>query len=288
MRKMSAQTMGNKGPERALRHLEQVLTEELEPLARPNGRPSRPLERMRRFYRSAKRVAWDVSDLPWDTQPVVPRADSERWRLVWGSVIQQQLQADQTAVDAATRLLLQVPEPEARMYYSTMVQDEARHIERWTRLASSLEPVDGFSPYFAELSEKFLECELLEESVLLFQVLFEGCALEAFREIAKTTEQTVLGAMANKLIVDDAIHHRSGVTYEEHLLSNASKAMKGHLSDVLRRYMPLYIENLTWRPPVRRWLNAGMAEHDRYVVKRNQLLMSRSVTELGLKAPFDL
>lgn len=255
---------------------------------RGTNRRTTPLERMQRFYRSAKRVAWDINDLPWDEQPPVPRYESERWRLLWSSVVQQQLQADRTAVEAATKLLLEVPEVEAKMYYSTMVQDEARHIEGWTRLASTLEPVDGFSPYFAELSERFLECDMLEESVLLFQVLFEGCALEAFREIAKTTQSTVLGAMASKLIVDDAIHHRSGVTYEEHLLANGSKALRSHLSDVLKTYMPLYIENLTWRPRVRNWLSGQMKDRDQFVIHRNQVLMSRAVTELGLAAPFDL
>ncbi len=261
---------------------------EAESRNRRSKRRSTPLERMQRFYRSAKRVAWDISDLPWDIHPPVPRYESQRWRLVWSSVVQQQLQADRTAVAAATKLLMEVPEVEAKMYYSTMVQDEARHIEGWTRLASTLEPVEGFSPYFAELSERFLECEMLEESVLLFQVLFEGCALEAFREIAKATDSTVLGAMANKLIVDDAIHHRSGVTYEEHLLTDASPALRQHLSDVLKRYMPLYIENLTWRPRVRRWLSGQMKDRDRFVIRRNQVLMSRAVTEIGLKAPFDL
>lgn len=246
-----------------------------------------PLERMMRFYQTAKRVAWSVDDLPWDDVPPVPRFESERWNLLWASVVQQQLQADQTAVEAAARLLVDVPDLEARMYYSTMVQDEARHLEGWTRLSAQLHPVDGFNPYFDELSQMLFDTELIEERVLVFQVLFEGCALEAFREIAKTTEQTILGAMAGKLLVDDAIHHRSGVTYESYLLSNASRSLKRHLESALKRYGPVYAASLTWRPTVRRWLTRNMAGHDRYVIERNEHLMNSAVAELGLKPVFD-
>jgi hypothetical protein len=244
-----------------------------------------PLARMMRFYRTAKRTAWDIDELPWDEAPV-PRFESERWNLLWSSVVQQQLQADQTAVAAASRLLLDVPDTEARLYYTTMVQDEARHLEGWTRLADMLQPVDAFNPYFEELSQMLAESEMIEERVLVFQVLFEGCALEAFREISKATEKTILGAMANKLLVDDAIHHRSGVTYEEHLLSKASPSMKRHLSDVLKNYTPVYVANLQWRPPVRQWLSRTLAEHDKYVVDRNKALINRAMTDLGLAAAF--
>ncbi len=247
-----------------------------------------PLRRMLRFYRTAKRTAWNIDDLPWDAEPPVPRHETERWNLLWSSVVQQQLQADRTAVAAASRLLLDVPDMEAKLYYSTMVQDEARHLEGWTRLAEQLQPVDGFSPYFDELSHMLFNSEMIEERVLVFQVLFEGCALEAFREISKATEKTILGAMANKLLIDDAIHHRSGVTYEEHLLARASPSLKRHLSEVLKKYTPVYIANLTWRPPVRRWLSRTLAEHDKYIVHRNQTLINTAVTDLGLKAPFDI
>lgn len=247
-----------------------------------------PLKRMLRFYRTAKRTAWSIDDLPWDKYPPVPRFEAERWNLLWSSVVQQQLQADRTAVAAASKLLLEVPDVEAKLYYSTMVQDEARHIEGWTRLAGLLQPTDGFSPYFDELSQMLFDSDMIEEQVLVFQVLFEGCALEAFREIAKATERTVLGAMADKLVIDDAIHHRSGVTYEEHLLGNAGPSLRRHLGDVLRLYGPVYVANLTWRPPVRRWLSRTLAEHDRYVVHRNQTLINTAVVDLGLEPPFDI
>ena len=39
-------------------------------------------------------------------------------------MIMQQLQADVFACEMASQLLAAAPDPEARLYYSTMVQDE--------------------------------------------------------------------------------------------------------------------------------------------------------------------
>ena len=155
-------------------------------------------------------------------------------------------------------------------------------------LASLLDPVEARNPYFDELSEMVLECDSVEEQVLVFQVLFEGCALDAFRAIANSTENTILGEMASKLVIDDAIHHRSGVTYEEYLLSNANKSLYNHLNDVLKKYTPVYCASLVWRPKVRKWLACRMGEHDRQLVLRNQTMINRAVVELGLKAPYDI
>ena len=47
----------------------------------------------------------------------------ERRRAVWRSVITQQLQADQFAVEMAAQLLNLAPHREAKLYYTTMVQD---------------------------------------------------------------------------------------------------------------------------------------------------------------------
>ena len=44
-------------------------------------------------------------------------------------MLTQQLQADALAVDMATQLLAWRPTAEAKLYYTTMVQDEARHVE---------------------------------------------------------------------------------------------------------------------------------------------------------------
>lgn len=94
-----------------------------------------------RFYELAKKQEWQVRDLPWGEIPPIPETRAgaspekkERRRAVWRSVITQQLQADELAVQMSGQLLNMAPHPEAKLYYSTMVQDEARHVEAWLKL----------------------------------------------------------------------------------------------------------------------------------------------------------
>src|SRR5215207_1020000 len=83
-----------------------------------------------RYYELAKKAEWQVSDLPWGEQPPIPeyRGSAEklaRRRDLWRSVIMQQLQADMFAVQMAGQLFALAPHVEAKLYYTTMVQDEA-------------------------------------------------------------------------------------------------------------------------------------------------------------------
>src|SRR3954471_14598903 len=89
-----------------------------------------------RYYELAKRQEWQTDDLPWGDVPPVPEGRGSPPRRggrpgVWRSVITQQLQADELAVEMASQLLRLAPDHEARLYYSTMVQDESRHVEAW-------------------------------------------------------------------------------------------------------------------------------------------------------------
>lgn len=247
-----------------------------------------PLGRLSQFYQAAKKGEWYVRDLPWDSLDPVPRAENERWRLLWSSIIQQQLQADLIAVEAASHLLVDVPEYEARMYYSTMVTDEARHCEAWTKLANMVEYVDGYNPYLAEMGDIFREEKGLENRVLAFQVCFEGAAIYAFKEISQAANHTILGDMASRLVRDDSIHHNSGVAYAHYLLQNVSDSHRKELYKTLKRYAPLYIESTLWRPKAREWVARFTAQRDKELLRRNQVLINKAVIGLGFAPIFDL
>src|SRR2546428_11897847 len=89
-----------------------------------------------RFYGLAKRQEWQVRGLPWGELPPIPEGKGTperqaRRKDMWRSVLTQQLQADMLACDMASQLLNIAPDHEAKLYYSTMVQDESRHTEAW-------------------------------------------------------------------------------------------------------------------------------------------------------------
>ena len=172
-----------------------------------------------RYYELAKKAEWQVRDLPWGDIPPIPETRGSaqkqaRRRDLWRSVIMQQLQADMFAVEMAGQLFSLAPHFEAKLYYTTMVQDEARHTEAWLKLADESGGLAERDPYLDQLAAMFLDLDTLEEKVFLMQVFFERLIIPRFRMIARATPGTVHADLCNRLTDDDGIHHRSGVAYE--------------------------------------------------------------------------
>ena len=222
-----------------------------------------------RFYELAKTQEWQVRDMPWGEIPPIPATRmgasderKERRRAVWRSVITQQLQADELAVMMAGQLLNMAPHPEARLYYSTMVQDEARHVEAWLKLAKEAGGTAEPDPYLDELVKMTLEAETLEEKVFQMQVFFERLIIPRFRLIARSSRGTVLEDLCNRLTIDDGIHHSAGVAYERVLLEGASKQTKDRLIKAANGLLPIFVEHALWRPKERAWIGNVMRETD--------------------------
>src|SRR4029450_488496 len=105
-----------------------------------------------RFYELAKKQEWQGRDLPWGGIPPIPQTkgapqESARRRDMWRSVIPQQLQADELACEMSSQLLNIAPDHEAKLYYSTMVQDESRHTEAWLKLTAEVGGTGERDPY---------------------------------------------------------------------------------------------------------------------------------------------
>src|SRR5919198_3218968 len=184
-----------------------------------------------RYYELAKRQEWQTDDLPWGEVPPVPegRGSPERRARradVWRSVVTQQLQADELAVDMSSQLLELAPEREAKLYYATMVQDESRHTEAWLRLVGDIGGTAERDPHLDRLARMTLDADTLEEKVFLMQVFYERLIIPRFRLIARSARGTILEDLCNRLTVDDGIHHGAGMAYERVLLENASRQTK--------------------------------------------------------------
>src|SRR5207245_6019624 len=209
-----------------------------------------------RFYELAKRAEWQVNDVPWGELPPVPEGKGSperqaRRRDVWRSVIMQQLQADILACEMSAQLLNTAPDPEAKLYYSTMVQDESRHTEAWLKLIGQLGGEGERDPHLDNLARMFLEADSLEEKVFLMQVFFERLIIPRFRLIARSARGTVLEDLCNRLAIDDGIHHGAGMAYEKVLLEEAPKAVKQTLIDAANRMLPEFAKHALWRPKAR-------------------------------------
>jgi 1,2-phenylacetyl-CoA epoxidase catalytic subunit len=220
-----------------------------------------------RYYELAKRAEWQTRDLPWGELPPIPetRGTAEkqaRRRDLWRSVIMQQLQADMFAVEMAGQLFALAPHVDAKLYYTTMVQDEARHTEAWLKLAEEAGGLAERDPHLDQLAAMFLDLDTLEEKVFLMQVFFERLIIPRFRMIARATPGTILADLCNRLTVDDGIHHSSGVAYERVLLKDATKKQKSQLVTVANKMMPIFVQHALWRPKARASIGRLMRARD--------------------------
>src|ERR671931_142413 len=220
-----------------------------------------------RFYELAKRQEWQVRDLPWGEVPPIPEGKGSterqaRRKDMWRSVLTQQLQADMLACDMSSQLLNIAPDHEAKLYYSTMVQDESRHTEAWLKLVGEAGGTAERDPHLDNLAHMTLEADTLEEKVFLMQVFYERLIISRFRLIARSSRGTVLEDLCNRLATDDGIHHGAGMAYERVLLENASKKTKQTLVDAANRLLPIFVKHALWRPKERAVIGRLMYERD--------------------------
>src|SRR5688572_9578459 len=96
---------------------------EPEPLTQVGDAPAEDrsaLAGVLRYYELAKRAEWQVRDLPWNELPPVPQYKGSPQKIarrndMWRSVITQQLQADELAVEMATQLFRMAPDRRGRL-----------------------------------------------------------------------------------------------------------------------------------------------------------------------------
>jgi 1,2-phenylacetyl-CoA epoxidase catalytic subunit len=231
------------------------------------GPPVGEYEEVFRYYELAKRAEWQVRDLPWTDLPPIPELKGSperraRRKDVWRSVITQQLQADELAVEMAAQLFSLAPHTEAKLYYTTMVQDESRHTEAWIKLSTEVGGTAERDPYLDQLAKMTLEADTLEEKVFQMQVFFERLIIPKFKLIARSSRGTLLEDLCNRLAVDDGIHHGAGMAYERVLLQRASKKTKDDLVKAANRLLPVFVQHELWRPRERAWLGSAMRSAD--------------------------
>jgi 1,2-phenylacetyl-CoA epoxidase catalytic subunit len=240
-----------------------------------------------RYYELAKKAEWQVRDLPWKELPPIPQYKGSPQKLarrqdLWRSVITQQLQADELAVEMATQLFSMAPDPEAKLYYTTMVQDESRHTEAWLRLTEDAGGRAESDPYLDQLAKMQLGADTIEEKVFLMQVFYERLIIPRFRLIARSSKGTVLEDLCNRLTVDDGIHHGSGMAYAKVLLTDAPTKTKRRLIDGANRMLPIFVQHALWRPKAREFIGSLMRDTDERRLREDLDQGVRLAQSLGL------
>jgi len=187
-------------------------------------------EGLAKLYSKAKESQWNATtDIDWsiDVDPtqsggmgdyvaMLPSAafekfnERERGEAVWhlnAWITSQFLHGEQGALLATAKLVQQVPWPEAKLYGSTQVIDEARHVEAYARyLDTKLELTYPANPNLQRLLELVIADPRWDVTYLGMQIVVEGLALAAFGLIHQYSTEPLIKEITRYVMRDEARH----------------------------------------------------------------------------------
>ena len=196
------------------------------------------MKNMRRLYEAAKRDQWNGSmDLDWETEidpgpygralvhdhllPILDLAefkalpedrqiDQRLGLLSW--MLSQFLHGEQGALVAAAQVTEAVPWLDAKLYGSTQVVDEGRHVEVFhTYLTQKLGKLYEINDNLYVVIDALMLAEDWDIKFLGMQIMIEGLALGAFGTMRHATDEPLLRELLKRVITDEARHVHFGV-----------------------------------------------------------------------------
>jgi hypothetical protein len=199
---------------------------------------------LRKLYEKAKVGQWNgATDLPWDTEVDIEATiiadqglfgsgidgnnaiydgsplkkwgekewlefgiESRRWTL------SQFLHGEQGALVCTAKICETVPWYDAKLYASTQVMDEARHVEVFARyLEEKLGGPYQINAHLRELLDDIVRDPRWDMTYLGMQIMVEGLALAAFGFMHQFTQEPLLKQLLRYVMSDEARHVAFGV-----------------------------------------------------------------------------
>jgi len=193
---------------------------------------------MARLYEAAKTSQWNAStDLDWSIdvepesvdRPIMPdeimpiarhpaflrlspveKGKQRRALLAW--MLSQFLHGEQGALFAAAQVTQAVPWLDAKLYGSTQVVDEGRHVEVFhTYLTRKLEKLYEINDNLYVVIDALMTDGRWDLKFLGMQIMIEGLALGAFGFLRGVIDEPLLKQLLTKVITDEARHVHYGV-----------------------------------------------------------------------------
>jgi hypothetical protein len=159
--------------------------------------------------------------LPWDFLPVsnlaqftsaTPRERAEQRRGITSWLLSQFLHGEQGALYAACQVTEAVPWLDGKLYGSTQVMDEGRHVEVFHGyLTQKLEKKYDINDNLYVVIDALMSDSRWDMKFLGMQIMIEGLALGAFGMIQQKTQEPLLKQMLTYVITDEARHVHYGV-----------------------------------------------------------------------------
>jgi len=197
---------------------------------------------LRKLYEKAKVGQWNATtDLPWDTEVDLEKVISEDQSAVsaglspdhytgtalesWGPkewldfgldqrrwTLSQFLHGEQGALLCTAKITETVPWYDAKLYASTQVMDEARHVEVFSRyIDEKLQGGFQVNAHLRLLLDDIINDSRWDMTYLGMQVMVEGLALAAFGFMHQLTTEPLLKQLLRYVMSDEARHVAFGV-----------------------------------------------------------------------------
>jgi hypothetical protein len=215
---------------------------------------------MAELYDRAKRGQWNGDDLPWHTsvdpndpqRPLLPDdflafdvveeklgvrfTPSERDDLRAGFVawmLSQFLHGEQGALFAAAQVTEAVQFFDGKLYGSTQVMDEGRHVEVFHRyLDTKMERLYQINDNLFVIIDALMQDSRWDMKFLGMQIMVEGVALGAFGTLYRETKEPLLKELLRNVIQDESRHVHYGVlALREHVLRELSERERRERED---------------------------------------------------------
>lgn len=197
---------------------------------------------LRKLYEKAKTGQWNGSiDIPWDMevdiektiaadQAVIGNGIDPAWYAdtklaLWSDkewlefgiqgrkwLLSQFLHGEQGALICTAKIVETVPWYDAKLYASTQVMDEARHVEVFARYLD--EKMGGgyqVNAHLGLLLDDILSDSRWDFTYLGMQIMVEGLALAAFGFLHQLTSEPLLKQLLRYVMSDEARHVAFGV-----------------------------------------------------------------------------
>jgi hypothetical protein len=126
------------------------------------------------------------------------------WRL------SQFLHGEQGALVVCGQLVNSIPELDAKLYASTQVVDEGRHVEVFEKYVKKLHKIYPVDPLLKGLIDRILATNIWELKLLGMQMLIEGLAIAAFNLMRKQTGDPTLADLLDYVLQDEGRHVNFG------------------------------------------------------------------------------
>jgi hypothetical protein len=147
------------------------------------------------------------------------------WRL------SQFLHGEQGALLVCGQLVNSVPELDAKLYASTQVVDEGRHVEVFERYVKKLDKIYPVDPLLKGLVDEILSTPLWELKLLGMQMIVEGLAIAAFNVMHKQTADPTLASLLDYVLQDEGRHVNFGYFALRRSIPEMEPARRAQLED---------------------------------------------------------